>query len=208
MSDATALREALERLCKQEGFETLRDQTFLLLARYKRDIERVGRGTEGCRIVGDSTLIWTNQAGKSLELQFKTMHAAKGLTCDYAFILNANGGAYGIPAERSEDPVVSMLLAEPDMYAHAEERRLFYVAMTRAKRSTTLIATTDNPSPFVQELGLTGASPKENVQHCPACESGILLLRNGTYGSFYGCSNYAFGCTFSQNVRQATAKAY
>ena len=88
----------------------------------------------------------------SLSLSFKTIHASKGLEADHVVILGANSGRLGLPSEILDDPLLDLVFPEPDSYEHAEERRVFYVALTRARKSVTIIAREDQPSSFVNEL--------------------------------------------------------
>ena len=87
-----------------------------------------------------------------LSLSFRSIHASKGLEADHAVILGADSGRLGLPSEIVDDPVLGLVLPEPEPYGHAEERRVFYVALTRARRSVTIIAREDQPSDFVNEL--------------------------------------------------------
>ncbi len=202
-NDASALDEELQKLINREGMEAITGRSIFLIGRYKRDVQRLlsyedprleFRALDEAR----QTIEWTNtRTNHTLVLKFMTMHASKGLTCDHAFILNGNAGAMGIPAERENDPVIQLLLAHEENYPHAEERRLFYVAMTRAKRSTTIITTTHRPSPFVQELAISQQEADVMQKHCPVCHSGYLIKRTGGYGDFYGCSNYGYGCSYT-----------
>lgn len=203
-SDATALDVELRRLVEEHGQDGVCRLNILLLSRYSRDVNRL-LNTADPRlpfraISEDGTLLqWTDSiSGLKLSLPFKTMHASKGLTCDYGFILNANGGSMGLPADRDDDPVVKLLLAHQDDFEYAEERRLFYVAMTRAKKATTIIYNSQNPSPFLVDL-IKYQKPKdgERPDHCPQCQTGSIVLRHSPYGDFYGCTNYSFGCRYT-----------
>ncbi len=108
-----------------------------------------------------------------------------------------DNGEYGFPSGITDDPVMNMVLARRDGHEHAEERRLFYVAVTRARRKAYLIADSTHPSPFVKEItqdpgygtDTRGAGLAAAVS-CQACRSGILLVRDGANGLFVGCSNY------------------
>ena len=84
-----------------------------------------------------------------------------------------------------------------DTYEHAEERRLFYVAMTRAKSSVNLITVAKKESPFLLELvkdhrleirTITGETAKSEV--CPDCGKGFVIARLGPWGEFHSCSLY------------------
>jgi DNA helicase-4 len=87
-----------------------------------------------------------------------------------------------------------MVLAESDSYDHAEERRLFYVASTRAKHKVYLLPNTSKPSMFVLEL--LQKDPKQ--LKCERC-GGILIIKinRTTNNKFLGCTNYPY-CDFTQ----------
>jgi DNA helicase-4 len=108
---------------------------------------------------------------------------------------------YGFPSEIEDDPLMELVLAEQERFEHAEERRLFYVAITRAKHAAFLMAPESGSSAFIRELEgsayatvTLGAEPASLVR-CPTCKSGLLSLRTGKNGTFVGCSNYP-RCTF------------
>ena len=96
-----------------------------------------------------------------LQIQSSTVHASKGLEADYVLILNMEQGVYGFPSEKPIDPVREQFLPPQEDFAFADERRLFYVAMTRArKRLWLLVPDEENRlSIFVTEL------LKENKKH-------------------------------------------
>ncbi|WP_244146321.1 topoisomerase DNA-binding C4 zinc finger domain-containing protein [Comamonas antarctica] len=78
-----------------------------------------------------------------------------------------------------------------------EERRLFYVALTRARRMVAMFTVRGRCSTFLRELtdgggvAITDTDGKSiQEQTCPGCKQGVLLLRTGPYGEFRSCSNY------------------
>ena len=83
-----------------------------------------------------------------------TVHASKGLEADYVCILNMEEGTYGFPSGRPADEVIENFLPEQECFEHADERRLFYVALTRARRHVWLLVPPDQEkmSVFVKEL--------------------------------------------------------
>ncbi|QUJ66516.1 DNA helicase IV [Photobacterium sp. GJ3] len=86
-----------------------------------------------------------------LNLQFMTCHASKGREADFVFILNVNRGVF--PAlDRDRGLLACLQSGGNDGIADAEERRLFYVAMTRAKEQVWICANPETLSPFVNEL--------------------------------------------------------
>jgi DNA helicase-4 len=126
---------------------------------------------------------------KGLQLAYHTAHKVKGMTCDYAILLDLNSGILGFPSEMADDPLLNYLLNEGDTFENAEERRLFYVAITRAKHRNYLLAAPNNTSKFINELHeILGANLKTAIS-CPDCK-GNMVLRKGTLSDFYGCSNF------------------
>ena len=129
---------------------------------------------------------------------WKTIHGCKGLETDYAVVLGLCTGKYGFPSEIDDDPLLDLVLAAPETHPNAEERRLLYVAITRARRQVYLLADGGAPSSFVNELigqgynvEVFGRAPEADVP-CPVCIKGTLQRReNANNGNvFYGCSNY------------------
>ena len=141
----------------------------------------------------------------NLELRFMTMHASKGREAEYAVLLGMSAGRYGFPSQLTDDPLLDMVLAKPEKCAHAEERRLLYVAMTRAMRRCFLLPGAGALSSFLVELmsgdygvAVTGEAPLGDVS-CARCEEGRLQEKGGRGDGdvFYGCTNYPF-CRHTQ----------
>lgn len=86
------------------------------------------------------------------EVEFLTVHKSKGLEADYVIILQCNKDTYGFPSLISDDPVLNYVLTKGDQYPYGEERRLFYVAITRAKIKTYVLYDQRFPSVFVEEF--------------------------------------------------------
>lgn len=135
----------------------------------------------------------------SLEIQARTIHTSKGLESDYVIIAGVDSGNYGFPSEISDDPLLSLVLPKREEFLHAEERRLFYVALTRAKTSVYVLYDPNRPSTFVKELARyenvvcedPALTPKPTTgEGCPSCHKGILQARKGSAGPFLGCSQY------------------
>ena len=133
-----------------------------------------------------------------LRFSWKTVHGSKGLEADYAIVLGLRAGKYGFPAEITDDPLLDLVLAAPEAHPNAEERRLLYVAITRARRQVFLLADGRTPSAFATELvedgydvTVFGRQPEDDVP-CPRCTEGRLVrLENSRDGStFYGCLNF------------------
>ena len=86
------------------------------------------------------------------KIEFLTVHKSKGLEADYVILLQCNKDTYGFPSLVSDDPVLSYVLTKSDQFPFGEERRLFYVAITRAKMKTLVLYDRRFPSVFVDEF--------------------------------------------------------
>ena len=135
-----------------------------------------------------------------LRLSYMTVHSSKGLEADYVVVLGLCSGKYGFPVEIADDPLLDLVLAVPERHPNAEERRVLYVAMTRARRRVFLLADGGPPSAFAKELidegydvDAFGRPPEDDVS-CPKCKEGRLVRRESTRnkGAFYGCSNWPY----------------
>lgn len=98
-----------------------------------------------------------------------------------------------------DEPLLIPLLLGKDNNQYDEERRLFYVAMTRAKDAAYFVSYTKRQSDFFKELFPYNGKDGDKVQMvCPVC-GGALILKTGKFGMFYGCSNFASrGCRFTR----------
>ena len=140
-----------------------------------------------------------------LDLTYMTAHGSKGREADYVVVLGLRAGKYGFPTEITDDPLIDLVLPAAETHPHAEERRLFHVAMTRARRAVYLLAERGAPSSFVQEL-IDGSydirvfrRQPENDVSCPQCVTGLLVRRENRHdgSTFYGCSNRPY-CDHTQ----------
>ena len=130
-----------------------------------------------------------------MEVEFLTAHRSKGREADYVILPGMIHR--GFPSLRSDDPVLSLAMPDGDTYPLSEERRLFYVALTRARRSVAMFTLQGKHSPFLDELvkdgavevtSLSGAAIHE--ERCPVCKVGVFVDRNGPHGAFRSCSSY------------------
>ena len=100
------------------------------------------------------------------KIEFLTVHKSKGLEADYTIILQCNKDTYGFPSLVSDDPVLNYVLTQSDQFPYGEERRLFYVAITRAKVKTYVLYDRNSPSVFVDEfLHPEKVTEKSYVKH-------------------------------------------
>ena len=86
------------------------------------------------------------------KIEFLTVHKSKGLEADYVILLQCNKDTYGFPSLVNDDPVLNYVLTKSDQFPYGEERRLFYVAITRAKIKTLVLYDKRFPSVFVDEF--------------------------------------------------------
>ena len=84
------------------------------------------------------------------EYDYKTVHRSKGLEEDNVILINLNNSKYGFPNKKNDN--ITKYILPKDKYLYEEERRLFYVALTRTKNYIYLLVDKDNPSVFVKEL--------------------------------------------------------
>lgn len=178
-------------------------KTILVLGRYTFDIDRIKNqaGVFEVNRRSEAICYWgRTQSGarKTLEAQYLTVHRAKGLEGDVVIVLNCNAGKHGFPSQLSDDAVLNLLLSKADQFENGEERRLFYVAMTRAKEKLYLIADSTYKSKFITELETEVGNL--HVRKCPRCRTADLVRKSGTKNgrpwAFWGCSNYLFGCDY------------
>ena len=132
-----------------------------------------------------------------VKIKFLSVHRSKGLEAPYVIVLDVVSDFLGFPNEMIDDPILNLVLSKPEVFPNSEERRLFYVALTRAKDKVFLITETGKVSPFINEViqspfyvEIFGREPKTNIP-CPDCKTGVMNLKRQS-GSFWGCSNYPY----------------
>lgn len=169
-------------------------QSIMLLGRYNYDAVSVG--FDGKIDLKDSK-IRVKIGGR--ELPFLSVHSAKGLEADNVILINCNQGAYGFPSLIEDDPILDFVLSKKETYPFAEERRLFYVAMTRARMHMYVLYDQEKPSPFVGEFML---KVERGSYLCPKCLEGkIIAVKEGiaankTKYRCFKCTNKESGCDF------------
>ena len=135
------------------------------------------------------------------DIEYFTAHKSKGNEADYVIVLNLIAGKYGFPCLIEDDPVLNLVLAEKDPFPNAEERRLFYVALTRAKKHVYLLSEENRPSSFINELISESydvrmqGDRKKGFIACPICGTGQIIKREGNWPTFYSCNNWPY-CTY------------
>ena len=169
--------------------------TVCILGRYRR---LLGDGKEAATALG--------KRYRRLTISLSTVHKYKGKEADWVVVGWLTDDRLGFPCLRHDDPIMAELLPESERYPLAEERRLFYVALTRARRGVYLVCDTARPSPFVVEIERAWAAKgrvkvvtlgKAPNLPCPACREGALVPRSGLHGLFYACQN-APACKYKE----------
>lgn len=139
-----------------------------------------------------------------LDVSFLTIHRSKGAEADFVILPEMLSVLRGrsFPNTRADDPVLTLAMPSGDNFPLGEERRLFYVALTRARRSVAMFTVRGRCSSFLRELEEEGAVSITDTdgkaiqeESCPACKQGVLVLRTGPYGEFRSCSNFPV-CSF------------
>lgn len=208
---AYAVQTALEQIImynRQEN-KQCKKTNILLLGRFNFD---------GDRLTRTGLFEYVNRGSKvksvkypELDITFMTAHASKGLGYDNVIVVNGRNETYGFPSKIEDDPVLSLVVKEDKSIQYAEERRLFYVAMTRTKNRVYFIAPEKNPSEFLLEIKkeyknvfLRGQWKEEPVaiyKHtCPICGFPLQLKYKPSYGlKLYICTNEPEICDFMTN---------
>ena len=136
---------------------------------------------------------------------YMTMHKSKGLQADYVLVVGlfrAEHDWFCFPSEREDDPLLQLVLPPKEALADADERRLFYVALTRAKHQVVLLAQEQYPSPYALELlhdhrdgTVLFNGTEELPPQCPVCRNGLVFARYQAKSEqpFYACSD-RWGC--------------
>lgn len=128
--------------------------TVYILGRYNKDID-ILRGYYDLSVLYDSynksvSIIYDKRI--DLNIEFLTVHKSKGLQADYTFVINNKNSEMGFPSKIIDDEFTKSLLDYSDDYPYAEERRLFYVALTRCKIKCFLVTVKGCESTFIDEI--------------------------------------------------------
>jgi DNA helicase-4 len=150
-----------------------------------------------------------------MEIKYSTVHGSKGLEDDFVILINADDELIGFPNKMEDDELLDLVLSHKSAFEYAEERRLWYVALTRTRSYTYIIANEEKPSIFLKEiikkcLVLNSENNDGEIKteiSCPRCKTGKLVLRTNENDKtkFYGCSNYPY-CNYSIDDMKAVAR--
>lgn len=169
------------------------DQSIMLIGRYHSDADFISNSS-----------LKRNQKGNVISahildrnIPYNTIHSAKGLEADNIIVVSCSQDGNGFPSRVSDDPILGYVLSTPETFPYAEERRLFYVAITRARKQTYVMYNEKSPSCFIAEL-----AKKQGMFECPWCHNGNLkVVKEGEtqfkHWRLYGCTNYTAGCQYT-----------
>ncbi|WP_171232294.1 UvrD-helicase domain-containing protein [Ruegeria sp. HKCCA4812] len=176
--DEGALTDTLGRIAQSSGNKT----SVLLLGRYHH--------------LRPKSLKQLTANHPNLSIRFMTAHASKGLEADHVIILRAASDRMGFPSEIVDDPLLDLVLPKPEKFDHAEERRLFYVALTRARKSVTILADREKTSVFVRELidepayeTIEIGEPGIAEHRCGSCGDRMLARTSKQGRTYYSCEH-------------------
>ncbi|MDR1699644.1 MAG: DNA helicase UvrD, partial [Lachnoclostridium sp.] len=201
------LLEAVREIVSESGV----DAEILFIGRYGFDIHQLcktGEFEENER----SNMIFCKKFPQT-RITYLTAHASKGLGYDNVIILNGAEGKFGFPSQIEDDPIMKLVLVQDNSMVFAEERRLFYVALTRTKNRVYILTPSGKPSRFVLELaqqykiridGEISETPLPSGGYfaisCPKCGFPLKKEYNKNYGlTLYHCTNEPEICDFMTN---------
>ena len=203
----------IKNIINQSAFK---NKKILILGRNNKDIFNLLKnfnveneyGKRKFEILGDEDKLRRNKFVKivyrespDVNIEYRTVHQSKGLECDNVILINLKNWNAGFPNKMVDDPVLNFVKRNGDSFSYAEERRLFYVALTRTKNNVYLLSPYFKSSVFVQELK-TDANVEllelennrletlKNIEKngeryviptklkCPVCKTGVVLLES------------------------------
>ena len=150
-TDSNSQMDAISRLLSQVAAEQPQASLYIL-SRFRFSLP------------DESQLTAWRKRFPTLNIAAQTLHGAKGKEADHVILLGLSRGKYGFPPEQNATALLDLLLPQAESFPYAEERRLFYVGLTRARQQVFLLADLQIPSAFVKELtggGYPGVSKWE-----------------------------------------------
>ena len=189
------IRGAVEgriREIAQEAAAAGKKATVYLLARYQKD----------------RAFMPATYDSRWVEISFLTVHRSKGLEADHVIVPRVTAETLGFPSKIADDPVLHLAMPAGEAFEFAEERRLFYVALTRARSTATLITVQHMESSFISELVkeqglrvLNADGTEGDSELCPKCSKGFLRPRTSRFGPFLSCSTFP-KCDYKRDGRR------
>ena len=214
-----AVNKAIENILEFNSAESKsRVASILLIGRYGFDARNLCYSKD-FNYDEKSGKVYSAKYGTKVKLQFLTAHSSKGLSADNVIVINAKDETYGFPSKVNDDPILNLVVSNDTSYNYAEERRLFYVALTRTKNRVFIVTPEKRPSNFIKELlnepksypnvtlkgdlktELTTTETIKNL--CPICGYPMQLRWNKNYGlRLWICTNDQEVCGFMTNDKR------
>lgn len=200
---AAKVEEIIGKIIDEFGIE----KSILLIGRYNYDMYKLIN--TGLFKEGPNNRVESTKYPKA-NISFMTAHSSKGLGYDNVILINMFEGKFGFPCQIEDDPILKLVMYEDKSMPFAEERRLFYVAMTRTKNRVYIATPKNKPSRFLVELIKDYQLPHDeeiNMQtvdlfnlRCPVCGFPLKYEFNKNYGlNLWICTNEAEVCDFMTN---------
>ncbi len=211
-AQAKAIEAALDQIVQFNNEEGKTDNgTILLLGRYTFDGDLLEK--TGLFEYRNRGKVLISVKYPKLKITFMTVHMSKGLGYDNVIVVNGKNETYGFPSKIQDDPVLKFVIKGDNSIDYAEERRLFYVAMTRTKNRVYFVAPEKNPSEFLLELKhdyknvILKGNWNENytgnntlIKKCPICGYPMQYKYKNSYGlKLFICTNEPEICGFMTN---------
>lgn len=203
------LADTIEHVIGEIISEYGEQSSILLIGRYNYDMYKLYRTNRFSELSGGAI---RSEKYPNAKITFMTAHSSKGLGYDNVILINMFEGKFGFPCQIEDDPIIKLVTYEDNSMPFAEERRLFYVAMTRTKNRVYIAAPKTKPSRFLVELIKDFNIPHDdelNMQvvdlfnlRCPVCGFPLKYEFNKNYGlNLWICTNEAELCDFMTNDR-------
>lgn len=203
------LADTIEHIISEILSEYGEQSSILLIGRYNYDMYKLYRTNRFSELPSGAI---RSEKYPNAKITFMTAHSSKGLGYDNVILINMFEGKFGFPCQIEDDPIIKLVTYEDNSMPFAEERRLFYVAMTRTKNRVYIAAPKTKPSRFLVELIKDFNIPHNdeiNMQvvdlfnlRCPVCGFPLKYEFNKNYGlNLWVCTNEAELCDFMTNDR-------
>jgi len=119
-----------------------------------KDIMVLGRNNKDILNYIDNTYTQDNDkyTYNNITFRYLTIHKSKGLESENIILINVEDKLLGLPTKLKDEKILRYVNNTKDYYPYEEERRLFYVALTRTKNKTYIISPYKNESIFIKEI--------------------------------------------------------
>ena len=122
----------------------------LLLERYNNDIDTILNNNLFIRKNHENIIYKKHE---DMKIDYLTIHKSKGLEYDNCILINAIDDKYGFPSKIEDEEIIKLLKPKiEENIFYPEERRLFYVAMTRTKNKLYILVPRSKTSSFIREI--------------------------------------------------------